>query len=184
MNNLNVLPDNLPVPADDGACDHLSGLKLPDITLTTTSGSQINLSKLKETVVLYFYPMTGRPDMNLPDGWDAIPGARGCTPQACAFRDHHAELKSLETDVYAISTQAQQYQKEAKERLHLPFDLISDKGLELKKALSLPTFVVENKELFKRLTLIVKDSAIVKVFYPVFPPDENPDNVISWLQTN
>ncbi len=184
MNNLNVLPDNLPVPADDGACDHLSGLKLPDITLTTTSGSQINLSKLKETVVLYFYPMTGRPDMNLPDGWDAIPGARGCTPQACAFRDHHAELKSLGTDVYAISTQAQQYQKEAKERLHLPFDLISDKGLELKKALSLPTFVVENKELFKRLTLIVKDSAIVKVFYPVFPPDENPDNVISWLQTN
>ena len=184
MNNLNILPDNLPVPTDDGASDHLPGLKLPDITLTTTSGLQINLSKLKETVVLYFYPMTGWPDMNLPDGWDEIPGARGCTPQACAFRDHHAELKSLGTDVYAISTQAQQYQKEAKERLHLPFDLISDKGLELKKALSLPTFVVENKELFKRLTLIVKDSVIVKVFYPVFPPDENPGNVISWLRTN
>jgi peroxiredoxin len=184
MNNLNVLPDNLPAPIDDGACKHLPGLKLPDITLPATSGDHINLSALNGTVVLYFYPMTGRPDVALPDGWDEIPGARGCTPQACAFRDHHADLKSLGSDVFGISTQDNQYQKEAKERLHLPFDLISDKDLELKEALSLPTFIVEKHELFKRFTLIVKDFVIVKVFYPVFPPNENPDNVISWLQTN
>jgi len=183
-NNLNVLPDNLPVPIDDGACDHLLGLKLPDMTLLATSGEQINLSKLNGTVVLYFYPMTGRPDVNLPDGWDEIPGARGCTPQACAFRDHHADLKPLCSDVYGISTQDSQYQNEAKERLHLPFYLLSDEGLELKKALSLPTFVIEKHELFKRFTLIVKDSVIVKVFYPVFPPNDNPGNVISWLRTN
>ena len=120
--------------------------------------------------------------MPLPDGWDEIPGARGCTPQACAFRDHHADLKSLGNDVYGISTQDSHHQRGAKERLHLPFDLISDRGLELKEALSLPTFVFEKYVLFKRFTLIVKDSVIVKVFYPIFPPNENPDIVIDWLQ--
>ncbi len=113
MKNLHVLPDNLPVPIDDGACDHLAGMKLPDITLPATSGEQINLSKFNGTVVLYFYPMTGRPDVPLPDGWDEIPGARGCTPQACAFRDHHADLKSLGSDVYGISTQDNHHQREA-----------------------------------------------------------------------
>ena len=126
--------------------------------------------------------MTGRPDVKLPDGWNEIPGARGCTPQSCSFRDNFEKLKSLNANVYGISTQSTNYQKEVKERLHLPYEILSDENLELTKKLNLPTFEIENMILTKRITLICKDSKIIKFFYPVFPPDKNVDEVISWIE--
>jgi peroxiredoxin len=176
------LPDVLPVPADDGGSDHLLGLQLPDLALASTQGGEIRLSDLKGLTVLYCYPMTGRPDVALPDGWDQIPGARGCTPQSCAFRDHHAELAALNTKVYGISTQSSTYQQEAVERLHLPFSLLSDERLALLTALKLPSMDVEGKTLIKRTTLICRGTEIINVFYPVFPPDQNAEQVIAWLQ--
>ncbi len=184
MSNYNDLPDNLPIPKDDGACDHLTGMALPDINLNTTSNTQVNLSELSGKTVLYFYPMTGQPDVPLPDGWDGIPGARGCTPQSCSFRDHKKELVDLGTQVFGISSQSSDYQREAKERLHLPFELLSDESFHLKPALSLPTFETAGMELYKRVTLITEDAIIKKVFYPVFPPDQNADDVINWLRKN
>jgi peroxiredoxin len=182
-NSFFELPDHLPTPIDDGACDHLKGKSLASITLMSTSGNKIDLSKIQGKLVLYFYPLTGNPNEKLPEGWNQIPGARGCTPQACSFRDHFKELKALNTNVYGISTQGTDYQKEAKERLHLPFDLLSDSHLELAKALNLPLFEIESLTLIKRLTLIIIDGKIEKVFYPVFPPDKNADDVINWLRT-
>ncbi|MES9994118.1 MAG: peroxiredoxin [Candidatus Thiodiazotropha sp.] len=182
--SLSELPDNLPVPVDDGACAHLEGMWLPEIRLTATNGEDVAINQLQGIVVIYVYPMTGRPDTQLPDGWDEIPGARGCTPQSCSFRDHHAELKSLNAWLFGISTQTTSYQLEAKERLHLPFDLLSDSGLALKDHLQLPTFEAAGMELYKRITLIVQDGVIVKTFYPVFPPSENAEEVISWLCSN
>jgi peroxiredoxin len=132
--------------------------------------------------VIYIYPMTGRPDAFLPDGWDEIPGARGCTPQACSFRDHYAELKSLDSGVFGLSAQTTQDQREARDRLHLPFQLLSDSSLRLKDALRLPTFTVAGMELYKRLTLIAENGLIKKVFYPVFPPDRNAEDVLAWLR--
>jgi peroxiredoxin len=126
--------------------------------------------------------MTGRPGVPLPDGWDGIPGARGCTPQSCSFRDHYTELKALRTGVFGLSSQRSEYQREARDRLHLPFELLSDSGLQLKDALRLPTFTVAGMELFKRLTLVTRDGHIEKVFYPVFPPDQNADEVLTWLR--
>jgi peroxiredoxin len=126
--------------------------------------------------------MTGRPGVPLPDGWDGIPGARGCTPQSCSFRDHYAELKALHTGVFGLSTQSSAYQREARDRLHLPFELLSDSGLQLKDALRLPTFTFAGIELFKRLTLVTRDGHIEKVFYPVFPPDQNANEVLTWLR--
>jgi len=181
---LTNLPTNLPEPKDDGAADHLTGMQLPNISLNTTSGESLNLSKLKGYCVIYIYPMTGRPDVALPDNWEAIPGARGCTPQSCSFRDHYQDLQKLNSRVYGLSTQSSDYQNEAKSRLHLPFDLLSDADLKLKSSLSLPTMTVENMELYKRLTLIALDSKIKKVFYPVFPPDKNIDDVMLWLKTS
>ena len=180
--NLHELPKDLPVPQDDGACAHLAGMRLPRVALASTGGRSVDLSALKGRTVGYIYPRTGRPDQESPPGWNEIPGARGCTPQSCAFRDHHEALKRAgAAQVYGLSTQDTAYQREAVERLHLPFDLLSDEKLALARALKLPTFEVEGMRLIKRLTLITSDSAIVKVFYPVFPPDRNAGDVLAWL---
>lgn len=177
------LPSDLPRPVDDGACDHLPGLALPPIRLPSTSGRLVDLGALSAPrTVIYCYPRTGRPGEPLPDGWDAIPGARGCTPQACAFRDHHLELSDLGAEVYGLSTQTTDYQREMAERLHLPFEVLSDDRLAFTRALDLPTFEVDGMKLIKRLTLIVRDQRIEHVFYPVFPPDTSADQVIDWLQ--
>ena len=182
--DLTDLPDNLPAPVDDGAADHLLSTRLPDIELPSTGGEAIAISQLPGLVVYYLYPMTGRPDTPLPNNWDQIPGARGCTPQSCSFRDHHAELTALNTRVFGLSVQTTRYQQEAKARLHLPFELLSDTQLELKQRLQLPTFEVDAMELYKRITLIAMNGNIVKVFYPVFPPGENAYDVMAWLQSH
>ena len=179
--NFGSLPADLPVPEDDGAADHLTGMSMPDIDLPATDGSSVNLARLPGRHVLYIYPMTGRPGRALPDGWNEIPGARGCTPQSCSFRDHYAELQALNTGVFGLSTQATDYQQEVRERLHLPFQLLSDEGLKLKAALGLPTFEVGEGKLYKRLTLVIDSGRIVKVFYPVFPPDRSAEETLGWL---
>jgi len=182
--NLMELPKDLPVPQDDGACAHLTGMKLPAITLRSTRGRAVDLAKLKGTTVVYIYPRTGRPDQDVPTGWNAIPGARGCTPQSCAFRDHYQELKELGVaELFGLSTQDTGYQQEAVERLHLPFEILSDEKLEFAQALKLPTFEVDAMRLIKRITLVIRDGAIVKVFYPVFPTDANAAEVVRWLKT-
>jgi peroxiredoxin len=179
---LTALPAELPVPVDDGAAAHLEGLHLPALGLPATDGRTVQLSALPGLQVIYIYPMTGRPGVPLPEGWDAIPGARGCTPQSCAFRDHHAELAALGAGVFGLSTQDGSCQREAAERLHLPFPLLSDAGLALRDALSLPVFETDGRTLYRRLTLIADAARIVKVFYPVFPPDRNAADVIDWLR--
>src|SRR5262245_24260382 len=180
--NFFELPKDLPVPLDDGAAAHLKGMSLVKITLPSTDGVTVDLGSLTGRSVIYIYPMTGRPGVPLPDGWDAIPGARGCTPQSCSFRDHYTELKALGSRVFGLSTQDSEYQREARDRLHLPFELLSDTSLQLKSALRLPTFRVNGLELYKRLTLIVDRGKIEKVFYPVFPPDKNAEDVLAWLK--
>ena len=182
--NLSQLPDNLPRPIDDGRANHLLGSRLPNLKLLSTAGSLVDLSALEGRWVIYIYPMTGRPDVDLPNTWDIIPGARGCTPQSCGFRDHYAELQALNTGVFGLSTQTTDYQEEARTRLNLPFSLLSDSALKLKSVLDLPTFSVDGMELYKRMTLITVDSRIVKVFYPVFPPDRNVAEVLDWLTKN
>jgi peroxiredoxin len=177
------LPDELAVPRDDGAARHLAGAKLPDIPLMSTDGTKVSLAWLPGRTVVYIYPRTGRPGQDLPTGWNAIPGARGCTPQSCAFRDHFAELTGLGvTHLYGLSTQDTDYQREAAERLHLPFPLLSDAELKFAKALNLPTFEVDGMALIKRMALVIDDGTITHVFYPVFPPDQNAAEVIAWLQ--
>jgi peroxiredoxin len=183
--NVYELPKDLPVPQDDGACAHLAGMRLPRIALASTAGRSVELSALKGRTVVYLYPRTGRPDQELPTGWNAIPGARGCTPQSCAFRDHFEELKRAgAAQVFGLSTQDTAYQREAAERLHLPFELLSDARFELSQALKLPMFEVDGMRLIKRLTLILRDGAIETVFYPVFPPDRNASDVLAWLAKN
>jgi peroxiredoxin len=182
--NLSQLPSELPRPIDDGAAAHLEGTFLPHVGLSATDGASVNLGVLKGRFVIYVYPMTGRPNVPLPDGWDGIPGARGCTPESCSFRDHYGELKALGVAVFGLSAQTSEYQREALDRLHLPFQLLSDNALQLKGALRLPTFTVAGMELFKRLTLITEESKIRKVFYPVFPPDRNVDDVLAWLRVD
>lgn len=184
MTVLENLPADLPIPTDDGACDHLLGRQMPNVSLSSTSDKTIGLQGLNGRLVIYCYPMTGRPDTNLPNGWDQIPGARGCTPQSCSFRDHYNELFELDTNIFGLSTQTTEYQKEVKERLHLPYDLLSDKDQQFANALQLPFHFVDSMTLIKRVTLIFEDGIIVKYFYPVFPPDKNIDEVISWLKTN
>ena len=180
--NPNFLPPDIPVPQDDGAARHLAGLTLPDIALPATSGAPVNLSKLNGRTVLYIYPRTGVPGVDPPPGWDQIPGARGCTPQSCGFRDHFTELKGLGVShVYGLSTQDTAYQREAAERLHLPFAILSDAELKLARAIDLPTFTTSGMTLFKRMALVIDDGVIVKAFYPVFPPDKNAEEVIAWL---
>ncbi|CAN5701063.1 redoxin family protein [soil metagenome] len=179
--DIHEIPEGLPEPTDDGACDHLPGIRLPPISLTQTSGDPVDLSALIGTTVVYCSPLTGRPDRDLPAGWDEIPGARGCTPQSCAFRDHHTELLNLGASVFGLSTQDTAYQREAAGRLRLPFGLLSDEKLEFAEALGLPTFEAEGMALIKRLTMIVEDGEVRKVFYPVFPPGKNAEDVIDWL---
>jgi peroxiredoxin len=179
--DLHTLPTDLPVPVDDGACAHLTGSAMPAVTLTSTAGEPVHPAQLPGTVVYYIYPMTGRPDSPPMIGWNDIPGARGCTPQSCAFRDHYQELQALGAQIFGISAQSTADQQEARERLHLPFHLLSDIGLQLATALHLPTFVYEGKTLIRRLTLIVENGMISKVFYPVFPPDANAGDVLHWL---
>ncbi len=179
----NVLPPGIPVPQDDGAARHLQGLALPSLSLAATDGSRVDLSKLAGRTVVYIYPRTGVPGQPLPEGWDAIPGARGCTPQSCSFRDHFAELKRLGVaHLYGLSTQDTAYQREAVERLKLPFAILSDAGLALTRAIDLPTFAVAGMTLLKRMALVVDDGVIGKVFYPVFPPDRSAAEVIAWLK--
>ncbi len=188
--DLYTLPDGLPVPVDDGRCDHLTGTGLPAVALASTAGGTVDLSTaggtvdlstVRGTVVVYCYPCTGRPDRDPPEGWNDIPGARGCTPQTCSFRDHHREITDLGARVYGLSTQTTEYQREMVERLRVPFAVLSDAGLAFARALALPTFTVASMTLIKRLTLIATAGTIDKVFYPVFPPDRNAGEVIGWL---
>lgn len=183
--NLTILPPNIPAPKNDGAARHLPGKKLPDLALPATSGATVNLAKLTGRTVVYIYPRTGVPGVALPTGWDAIPGARGCTPQSCGFRDHFGELKRLGVaQLYGLSTQDTAYQTEAASRLHLPFSILSDQKLAFTRALSLPTLCVDGMTLLKRMALVIDDGVIAKVFYPVFPPDKNAEEVIAWLQAS
>ena len=183
LHDPNVLPAELPAPQDDGAARHLAGMRLPSLVLAATDGSNVDLSKLSGRTVVYVYPRTGRPGQALPTGWNAIPGARGCTPQSCGFRDHFGELKRLGVArVFGLSTQDTAYQREAVERLHLPFPVLSDERLALARALDLPTFTTSGMTLLKRMALIIDHGVISKVFYPVFPPDKNAEEVIAWLR--
>jgi peroxiredoxin len=179
--SLSELPEGIPTPLDDGACDHLPGMRPPPVTLLSTSDELVDLSSLPGITVVYGYPRTGRPDENLLRGWDEIPSARGCTPQSRTFRVHHAEMQTLGARVFGLSTQDTGYQQEAVERLHLPSELLSDESLTFAKALGLPTFEVEGMVLIKRLTIVIRDGQIEKVFYPVFPPGENASEVVEWL---
>lgn len=181
MKSYDTMPDDLPRPIDDGACDHLIGMKLPDIELMATDGSLVNLSSQSRKTVIYCYPMTGKPGVPLPDGWDDIPGARGCTPQSCSFRDHHGELSALGADVYGLSTQNTDYQQEMAERLHLPFLVLSDANFKFCEALRLPTFDVDGMRLIKRVTMIADKGEIISIHYPVFPSDADADWVINQL---
>jgi peroxiredoxin len=177
------LPANLPRPVDDGAADHLRDMPMPQISLRATAGRMVDLSSLSAPrTVIYCYPMTGVPGKPLPEGWDMIPGARGCTPQTCGFRDHHQELVQLQADVFGLSTQTTEYQREMAGRLHLPFEILSDAEFRLCDALRLPTFEVDGVRLLKRLTLIVRSGRIEHVFYPVFPPNKSASQVLDWLR--
>jgi peroxiredoxin len=183
MHDPNVLPPGIPAPQDDGAARHLTGARLPDLTLPATSGAPVNLSKLKGRTVVYVYPRTGVPGVDTLPGWDDIPGARGCTPQSCSFRDHFSELKRLGVaQLYGLSTQDTAYQREAATRLHLPFAILSDEKFALTKAMRLPTFTTSGMTLLKRMAWVIDDGTITHVFYPVFPPDKSAADVISWLQ--
>ncbi|HEV3478448.1 MAG TPA: peroxiredoxin [Gaiellaceae bacterium] len=178
-----VLPANLPVPADDGAAAHLDGAEVPGLVLQSTAGHLDLAHEAAELLVLYVYPRTGRPGIDPPAGWDETPGARGCTPEACAYRDHAEEFRRLGARVVGLSAQTIDEQQEAVDRLHLPHPVIADPELRLAEALDLPTFEFGGRRLYKRLTLVAERGRIVKVFYPVFPPDENAAEVLAWLRS-
>jgi peroxiredoxin len=181
--NPQFLPPDIPIPQDDGATQHLARVTLPDLALPATQGPSVNLAKLSGRTVVYIYPRTGVPGVDAPPGWDDIPGARGCTPQSCSFRNHFAELKALGVArVFGLSTQDTAYQQEAATRLHLPFPILSDDKLVLTKALKLPTFTASGMTLLKRMALVIDNGVVTKVFYPVFPPDKSAAEVIAWIQ--
>ena len=181
--NLNQLPANLPRPKDDGGARHLTGMALPDLELPSTGNRRVNLSTVSAPrIVIYAYPMTGRPDRQLPQGWDDIPGARGCTPETCGFRDHHKDLAKLHAEVFGVSTQDTPYQQEMVKRLEVPFEVLSDEQMAFARALKLPTFTVDGMTLLKRLTIVARSGRIEHVFYPVFPPDKHAEEVIAWLK--
>ena len=181
--DLYSVPPNLPIPRDDGACDHLVGLDVPSLSLPATTGGEIRLGDTSTRwTVIYAYPRTGVPSQSSPPGWDEIPGARGCTPQNCAFRDHYAELQRLAATVYALSTQSTAYQQEMATRLHLPYPVLSDEGLQLTHALRLPTFRYGDWTLLKRLSLILEGRRVVHVIYPVFPSNADAPAVLAWLR--
>lgn len=179
------LPPDLPVPVDDGAADHLVGRPAPAIVLPSTSGADVRLDRLGAgRTVLYVYPLTGRPEVDLPEGWDGIPGARGCTAEACDFRDHHVELlEAGARAVFGLSSQDGEYQRELVERLRLPFGMLADPGFTVARALKLPTFTAGGLTLYKRLTLVIRDGAIEHVFYPIFPPNRHAQQVLTWLRS-
>ena len=174
------LPDDLPIPQDDGAADHLQGTTLDSIILSATNGSKIDLSKLSGTTVVFIYPMTGVPGVALPEGWDDIPGARGCTPQACSYRDNYDELKKHVDNLFGLSVQSSEYQKELRGRVELPYEILSDLDFKLATSLNLPTFEANSMKLLKRLTLIIKDGVIIKKHYPVFPSNKD----VNWVLTS
>lgn len=182
MKNLNNLPEGLPIPVDDGACDHLLGSRLPSIQLKDTSNTNIDLSDAKGIVAIFFYPMNGKPDSPPMIGWNDIPGARGCTPQVCSFGDNYSTLEKLGITVFGVSSQPLTDQKEAITRLALPYMLLNDSCFELSKAMNLPTFEYELSIFIKRITVISIDGVIKKLFYPVFPPDKNVNDVIEWVE--
>ena len=182
--NYNQAPDNLPEPQDDGAADHLKGLRLPSIALNSTQGQRVDVGQYPGWLVIYCYPMTGLPGVPLPPNWDQIPGARGCTPQSCSFRDHYQELQTLGVEVLGLSVQTMEYQKEMADRLHLPFPVVSDVNYEFQKALNMPTFLVEEMTLLKRVTLIVNHGLIEAVHYPIFPSDSDAIWVIDYLKNH
>lgn len=186
MTDLNQLPADLPVPENDGAAEHLPGLRLPHTALTDSAGETVRLDRLGPgRTIIYIYPLTGRPDTDLPLGWDTIPGARGCTTEACDFRDHYQDLLAAGADrVFGLSSQESSYQQELVERLRLPFRMLSDADFSLAEALDLPTFEVEDITLFKRLTLVIHDDVIEHAFYPIFPPNTHAQQVLSWLLDN
>jgi peroxiredoxin len=178
-----ALPDDLPVPEDDGAADHLRGARLPSVPLPATDGSTLDIAALPGRTVVYAYPRTGEPGAGpLTDDWDSIPGARGCTPESCGFRDHHAELAALGARVVGLSTQESDYQRRAVDNLSLPFPLLSDAGLALARAAVLPTFEAAGQTLLKRLTMVVDDGVVTHLWYPVFPPDRHAEEVLGWLR--
>lgn len=181
-----TLPADLPVPTDDCAADHMPGSSVPDVGLPATDGRTINLSRLRGgRAVVYAYPRTGRPgEAALVEDWDLIPGARGCTPETCGFRDHHAEMQAAGAEVLGLSTQDTAYQRELAERLHLPFAILSDARLELTRAWRLPTFEVAAETLLRRLTLVLRDGKVEHLWYPVFPPDRHAEEVLGWLKAN
>ena len=184
MRDPTVLPDDLPAPDDDGAADHLAGTSLPPIALPATDGSEVALASLDGLSVVFAYPRTGRPGEEPPGGeagWNAIPGARGCTPEACSFRDEKARFAERGARIFGLSTQDTAYQREAVERLHLPYPILSDADLELTRALGLPTLDVEGMTLIRRVTLIVRDGVITDVVYPVFPPDRGAELALERL---
>jgi peroxiredoxin len=184
MRDPTVLPDELPAPEDDGAADHLAGTSLPPIALPATDGSSVALADLPGLSVVFAYPRTGRPGEEPPGGeagWNAIPGARGCTPEACSFRDEKARFAERGARIFGLSTQGTDYQREAVERLHLPYPILSDAGLAFTRALDLPTMEVEGMTLIRRVTLIVRDGVIADVVYPVFPPDRGAELALERL---
>jgi peroxiredoxin len=184
MSTYEELPEGLAIPHDDGATDHLGGVRLPGIALPDTSGDRRNLSIVNGLLVIYMYPMTGRPGVALPRGWDDIPGARGCTPEACGFRDHLEDLRGAGVhDLVGISSQSFDEQREARDRLNLPFHLLSDADFAWGDALGLPSFAAEGRRFHSRLTLVAQDGVIEHVFYPVFPPDTHAGEVLAWLQS-
>jgi peroxiredoxin len=189
MNQKNLLEvdwSKIPAPTDDGGAAHLNGMKIPAVSLRATDDTAVDLSQLGGRTVVFAYPRTGEPGkVSLVDDWDMIPGARGCTPQTCSFRDLFAELKAAGAgQVFGLSTQSNQYQTEMAARLHLPFPVLSDEKLKLTETLELPTMEVAGLTLIKRLALIVDDGRITHVFYPVFPPDRNAGDVLEWLKAN
>jgi peroxiredoxin len=179
-----ILPADLPRPEDDGAADHLLGSAVPDIALPATDGRQVSLAAIRAPrIVVYAYPRTGRPGVApLVEDWDLIPGARGCTPETCGFRDHHAEMRAAGSEVFGLSTQDTAYQRELVDRLHLPFAILSDANLELTHAWGLPSFEVAGETLLKRFTLVLRDGKVEHLWYPVFPPDRHADEVLTWLK--
>jgi len=183
--NLSRLPPNLPIPEDDGGCTHLLEKAIPDISLPNQDGIYIQLKRnVSFRIVLYCYPMTGNPEMTLPPNWDDIPGARGCTPQTCSFRDHYEDLVKYNAIPIGLSTQQVPELKEMVTRLKVPYDVVSDCDLKIANLMNLPTFKIGEKVFIKRLTLIIEKSIIKKVFYPIFPPDLHIKDVLNWLKTN
>lgn len=182
--NYQSLPADLPRPVDDGACRHLPGMRMPSVRLLSTGGQLVDLAALTASrTIIYCYPRTGTPGTPLLEGWDSIPGARGCTPQSCGFRDHNLELNHMGAEVFGLSAQDTDYQKEMALRLHLPFEILSDAQFALTDKLRLPCFEVAGMRLLRRLTLVIKNGVIETVFYPVFPPDTHAQEVIAWLKT-